>query len=84
MKARLENQYRQPRLINGHDLLDNFYLKPGPVIKSVLETVYEAQAVGDITTRKQAFELAGKILKSRDLPEVDRRSYRQGQGVIKS
>ena len=43
-----------PSLINGHDLIRLFKLKPGPKIREILESVKEAQAAGEIGTRDEA------------------------------
>ncbi|MDD5604783.1 MAG: HD domain-containing protein [Dehalococcoidales bacterium] len=82
-KEAMEESTKAPSLINGHDLLDNFNLAPGPIIRAILEAVAEAQAVGDITTRGEALKLVGEIIGSKDLPMVDNRDYRQGKGIIK-
>ncbi|MDD4794272.1 MAG: hypothetical protein PHU18_03365, partial [Dehalococcoidales bacterium] len=79
----IEKSKKEPSLINGHDLLDNFKLTPGPVIKAVLETVAEAQAIGEIATRDQALDFARNIIEKRDLPAVNNKDYRQGKGIIK-
>ena len=43
-----------PKLIDGHDLINLFGLKPGPEIREILESVKEAQAAGEVTTREEA------------------------------
>jgi tRNA nucleotidyltransferase (CCA-adding enzyme) len=43
-----------PRLIDGHDLINIFGLSPGPKIGELLESVREAQAAGEVTTREEA------------------------------
>jgi poly(A) polymerase len=56
----LTESYRQEktitptRLIDGHDLINLFNLQPGPKIRSILESVREAQAAGELTTREEA------------------------------
>lgn len=56
----LSESYRQEqivtpsRLIDGHDLINHFGLKPGPRIRSILESINEAQAAGEINTREEA------------------------------
>ncbi len=42
------------RLIDGHDLINLFGLKPGPRIRLILESVKEAQAAGELATREEA------------------------------
>jgi poly(A) polymerase len=43
-----------PKLIDGHDLINVFGLSPGPKIGKLLETVREAQAVGELVTKDEA------------------------------
>ncbi|HCP60550.1 MAG TPA: metal-dependent phosphohydrolase [Dehalococcoidia bacterium] len=43
-----------PRLVSGHDLIKSFGLSPGPEVGEILETVREAQAAGEVTTRDEA------------------------------
>jgi poly(A) polymerase len=50
------------RLVTGHDLMDALGLAPGPLVGRLLETVEEAQAAGEVTTREQALALAGQEL----------------------
>lgn len=51
-----------PKLISGHDIIDMFGLSPGPDIARLLEAVREAQAAGEINTRKQALNYIKKGL----------------------
>ncbi len=43
-----------PKLIDGHDLINIFGLSPGPKIGELLESVREAQAADDVSTREEA------------------------------
>jgi len=43
-----------PRVVDGHDLINLFGLKPGPQIRTILEAIREAQADGEICTRDEA------------------------------
>ena len=43
-----------PKLVDGHDLINIFGMKPGPKIGEILEAVREAQASGELTTRQEA------------------------------
>lgn len=54
-----------PKLIDGHDLMNEFGLGPGPMIGEVLEAVREAQGAGEISTREEALELARQRLAKR-------------------
>ncbi|HEX7475477.1 MAG TPA: HD domain-containing protein [Dehalococcoidales bacterium] len=42
------------KLIDGHDLINVFGLQPGPRIRTILESVREAQAAGEVTSRNEA------------------------------
>ena len=53
------------RLVNGHDLMQELGLEPGPQIGALIEIVTEAQAAGEIDTRQQALELAAASLGGR-------------------
>lgn len=46
-----------PTLLDGHDLLREFGLQPGPQIGEMLESVREAQASGEVRTRDEALAL---------------------------
>jgi poly(A) polymerase len=43
-----------PKLVDGHDLISMFGLKPGPLIREILEEVRESQAAGELLTREAA------------------------------
>lgn len=53
---------KPPRLLNGHDVMKAFSLTPGPTLRPLLDLLEEAQAVGTVTTRNQAFELLASHL----------------------
>ena len=53
-------------LIDGHDVMEAFSLKPGPLVGEMLEVVHEAHATGDIDTKHEALELIGSRLTLRD------------------
>lgn len=65
-----------PKLIDGHDIINIFKLKPGPRIGELLEGVREAQTVGEIKTRQQAIDYIGKTLSS----QVQNSRNEQSQG----
>ncbi len=54
-----------PKLIDGHDLMREFGLKPGPKVGELLEAVREAQGAGEISTKEAALALARKHLAKR-------------------
>lgn len=47
-------------LVTGHDLMRVLQISEGPLVGKLLEEVKEALAAGEINTREQALELAGK------------------------
>ena len=51
-----------PGLLDGHDLLREFGLQPGPYIGELLEAVREAQVSGQVRTRDEALALVGRLL----------------------
>lgn len=53
-----------PPLVKGKHLMRHFGLEPGPQIGELLEHVREGQAVGDITTRKEALDWVQRFLEN--------------------
>ncbi len=51
------------RLLNGNDIMGKFKLPASPLIGTILEALEEAQAIGKIKDKKEALELAAKIIK---------------------
>jgi poly(A) polymerase len=52
-----EQQLAAPaRLVDGHDLINIFGLKPGPALGEILEAVREAQASGELGSRQEALD----------------------------
>jgi len=67
--ALLEGYFRRrqemispPKLISGRDLMTAFGLSPGPRLGELLERVREAQAEGQVSTRREAMALVQEIL----------------------
>ena len=56
-----EEAESSPRLVDGHEVMDALGLKPGPVLGKVLNVVQEAQATGEIGSRKEALALAREV-----------------------
>ena len=50
------------RLVNGSELIEHFQLFPGPVIGRLLDSIDEAQALGEISTSEEALALAARNL----------------------
>jgi poly(A) polymerase len=53
-----------PKLVDGHDLINIFGLSPGPRVGQILEAVREAQAAGEVTSRKEALAYIEHLLSS--------------------
>ena len=51
-----------PKLVNGHDLMEEFGLEEGPRIGELLEAVREAQAAGEVRTQGEALALVKELL----------------------
>jgi poly(A) polymerase len=49
-----ESLVTPPKLVDGHDLINIFGMRPGPELGQLLEAVREAQAAGEIATRDEA------------------------------
>jgi tRNA nucleotidyltransferase/poly(A) polymerase len=52
------------RLVNGHDLMTELGIQPGPALGRILAQLDEAQAVGEIETREAAIAYATTLLES--------------------
>ncbi len=55
-------QVTPPALLNGYDVMKAFGIPPGPRVGMILEAIREAQAVGQVSTREDAIDLARRIL----------------------
>ena len=53
-----------PKLLDGNDLIMEFSMRPGPEIGKVLETLREAQATDEITTRQEAIDFVKQLLEN--------------------
>jgi len=51
-----------PRLVTGDDLMRELDITSGPQIGRLLEAIREAQAVGEVRSRKEALTLARRLL----------------------
>jgi poly(A) polymerase len=57
-----ENLIAPFKILDGHDIIKTFQLKPGPKVGELLEALREAQAAGEITTREQALAYIRNLL----------------------
>jgi len=60
-----ESEVLPVKLIDGHDLMDIFDLRPGRLIGELLTGVREAQVAGELSTREEAIDLVRKELEKR-------------------
>jgi poly(A) polymerase len=51
-----------PKLVSGDDLMETFGLEEGPRLGELLEAVREAQAAGEIRTRREALDYVKRVL----------------------
>jgi poly(A) polymerase len=63
--AKQETRLLPVKLIDGHDLMDIFGLKPGRLLGELLTEVREAQAAEELKTREEAINLVRKELEKR-------------------
>ncbi len=54
---------KTPKLMDGHLLMETLGIAPGPALGRLLEALMEAQGAGEISTREEALDLAGRLLK---------------------
>jgi len=52
-----------PKLIDGFDIMKRFKLEPSPLVGKVLKKIREEQALGEITSKHQAYKFAQMIIK---------------------
>ena len=64
-RSRQEIKVLPVKLIDGHDLMDIFGLRPGRLLGELLAEVREAQAAEELSTREEALELVRKELEKR-------------------
>ena len=64
-----ETTVSPPKLINGHDLIEEFGMSPGPELGKLLEAVREAQASGEIQSRGDALDFVRKELNTNHAPK---------------
>ena len=64
--SRLLNQKNEKKpapFLNGNNVMRKFKLQPGPLIGKVLSGLEEAQAIGKVKNKKEAYDLAASIIK---------------------
>lgn len=59
---RFDTAVSPPALVDGGDIMRHLRLKPGRVIGEILESIREAQAVGEVRTAEEALEFAARLV----------------------
>ena len=57
-----KNEKKLPRLLSGDDLIKRFKLTPSPLIGKILREIEELQAIGKISSKKEALAAASRII----------------------
>ncbi len=60
-----QDEKKLVRFLNGNHLMDKFKLPASPLIGKLLAELEEAQVIGKIKNKKEAWQLAEKLIKSR-------------------
>jgi poly(A) polymerase len=60
-----KDEKRLVRFLNGNDLMGKFKLPASPLIGKLLTELEEAQAIGKVKNKKEAWQLAAKLIKTR-------------------
>jgi len=67
-KTFLQAWFEQPELLdpvpllNGDDIMQQFDLKPGPLIGELLDRLIHEQLAGTVTTKKEALDRIASLL----------------------
>jgi hypothetical protein len=59
-----QQQVSPPALLNGHELMAELDLHPGPMLGQLLEAIREAQVVGKVSNRLEAVDLARSLVQT--------------------
>jgi len=65
-----EETISPPKLLGGDELMAELELSPGPMIGRLIETLREAQAAGEISTREEALDLARTCIAGQPSPPL--------------
>jgi poly(A) polymerase len=69
------------KLIDGHDIMNNFALAPGPLIGKLLAMVNEAYASGELNTREEALALVRREMSAVNKKQTKVLQNSQNSGV---
>ena len=59
------------KLIDGHDIINSFKLNPGPEVGNLLEAVREAQAAGEVNSRREALDYVKNTLEKENQNQLN-------------
>jgi hypothetical protein len=59
-----EKVIRPTALLTGHDIINKFKVKPGPLVGDLLEKVREAQVSAEVNTKEEAIHFIKALLKN--------------------
>jgi tRNA nucleotidyltransferase/poly(A) polymerase len=51
-----------PKIVNGYDIMRRFKISPSPLIGEILKKIKEEQALGRVSSKKDAYRVAKKII----------------------
>ena len=90
VRTMLENWFEKPAesidplpLLNGDDLMHALNLQPGKIIGELLEALREAQAMGEVTTREQALQMAREIIRGVEVVMTSSRLFKKFGSIIR-
>jgi len=69
-KERVEPLQNAPRLLTGHDLIQELHLAPGPQFRNLLTAVEEEQLEGRLHSRQEALDYVRRLLRGKSLQEM--------------
>jgi poly(A) polymerase len=69
------------KLIDGHDIMNNFDLAPGPLIGNLLAIVNEAHVSGELSTKEEALALARRELSAVSKQQISAHKKSRDSGV---
>ena len=63
-KPEARTRKKMSGLLTGHDIMNEFRLRPGPIVGGLLRAVAEAEASGEVGSREEALSLAKTHLRT--------------------
>ncbi|RKY40633.1 MAG: hypothetical protein DRP76_01510 [Candidatus Omnitrophota bacterium] len=65
IKEHLERKKQKflPKLVDGYEIMERFKITPSPLVGKILKRIKEEQSLGRIKTKREAFQIAEKVLR---------------------